>query len=98
MTITADEASQAFLDGREYSKWNDSVVVNADVVSLRYHGNEIAWRKIGEKTMRITLAGWPTVTTRVRLNCLPGVSVHQCKGDQFLNGKPWDGEEVELPL
>ena len=33
------------------------------------HGNKIAWRSSGNG-LELTLAGWPTVTTRERLNAI----------------------------
>lgn len=41
--------------------------------------------------IEVTNAGWPTVTTRERLNGLIGVRVHQKGGKQYLNGNEWDG-------
>lgn len=58
--------------------------------SLFLHGNEIA--RHGKNGLEITDAGLPTVTTKDRLNALPGVSINQKNGKWFLNGKLWDGK------
>ncbi len=61
-----------------------------DGTSLFLHGNKIAeWRENEE--LWITNAGWPSVTTRERLNGLDGVRLCQRRGVQYLNGAPWDG-------
>ena len=61
-----------------------------DGQSLFLHGNMIA-RWINGSDLEVTNAGWPTTTTRERLNGLPNVSVHQAKGVQYLNGAERDG-------
>ena len=63
---------------------------HTDGQALYLHGNKIAeWRGA---ELWITLAGWPTVTTRERLNGLRGVSVSQRAGVQQLNGEAWSGD------
>jgi hypothetical protein len=65
-------------------------------VYLRLHGHNIArWTpETGE--LLITLAGWPTPTTRERLNGLDGVHITQRKGEQYLNGHRWSGRWVNI--
>jgi hypothetical protein len=80
----------AFINGTPKSMRNTST----DGVSLFLHGNKIAEKRNGE--IWVTLAGWPTVTTRDRINgvarCLGMICfVHQSRNVQHLNGKPWDG-------
>ncbi len=61
---------------------------------LELHGNPIArltGTEQGDK-LEIRTAGWPTVTTKERLNALPGVDVYTHKGVLHLNGKPWDND------
>lgn len=77
----------AFLAGRSVRMQNSST----DGRRLFLHGNLIA-KKTEDGKIAVTLAGWPTPTTRERLNGLPGVNVHQKDHEQYLNGKPWDGE------
>jgi hypothetical protein len=64
------EACQAFFDRKPFRCDNTQVEIRCysydySTVML-LHGNEIA-RKVG-KQITLTLAGWPTVTTRDRLN------------------------------
>ena len=40
-----------------------------DGQSVWLHGNKIAWRQNGNR-LALTLANWPTVTTRERLNAI----------------------------
>jgi hypothetical protein len=44
----------------------------------------------------ITNAGWPSATTKERLNGLPYVYIIQKKGQWYLNGHAWDGEWVHV--
>jgi hypothetical protein len=44
----------------------------------------------------ITNAGWPSATTKERLNGLPEVWIVQKKGQWYLNGHAWDGEWVRV--
>ena len=80
--ITYD-AARAFIEGRNFSRGNTCVICTkfCNERSLRLHGNEIAtysWANnpteasYGDMSsyLLITLAGWPTVTTRERLNGL----------------------------
>jgi hypothetical protein len=62
----------------------------SDGITLKLHGNVIAeWRG---NSVWVTLAGWPTVTTRERLNGLCDelglTGFYQRKGEQFFNGRP----------
>jgi len=59
---------------------------------LRLHGNDIAQFHWGEGILLISHAGWPTVTTKSRLNALPGVHIEQRKKVWYLNGEEWDGD------
>jgi hypothetical protein len=72
----------AFMQRKAKSSGNTST----DGTSLRLHSNMIA-RWSDSNTLEVSLAGWPTVTTRDRLNGIPGVNVYQQKGEQYLNGK-----------
>ena len=80
--ITSDVCG-AFVNGVARSSGNTST--DGDVLLL--HGNRIAWRN-DDGSIVATLAGWPTVTTRERLNglcSLLGLNkvFHQCKHKQF---------------
>ena len=77
--ITYD-AARAFIEGRNFCRGNTSVIYTkfCNERSLRLHGNEIATYSWGNNPtevdcrscLLITLAGWPTATTRDRLNGL----------------------------
>lgn len=88
-----------FMADRPRKIRNTEVVINPDSTVMALYGNEIAYRDNGPgRTLHVTDAGWPTVTTRERLNGLPGVGVCQRKGLQYLNGMLWDGNKVEVPV
>ena len=58
------------------------------------HGHAIAeFRTDG---LWITNSGWPTPTTKERLNGIPDVSIVQKKGQWYLNGHAWNGEWVHV--
>ena len=44
----------------------------------------------------ITNAGWPSTTTKERLNGIPDVSIVQKKAQWYLNGHAWDGSWVHV--
>ena len=76
----------AFLEGKPCKTRN----TQTDGTRLYLFGNIIA-RKNDDGTISITSAGWPTNTTKDRLNGLPGVSIVQKNYEWFLNGESWDG-------
>ena len=70
------KAARAFIEGQNFSEGNTSVNLIRGLRGLRspdrqlhLHGNMIADYWYG-KGLHITLAGWPTVTTRERINGL----------------------------
>lgn len=80
-----------------------------DGKSVYLHGNRIAWREEGKngytRSYNFTLAGWPTVTTRERLNGILNImggakaGFHQEKGVQYftdLTGKKRAIEDDEI--
>ena len=108
MRKITQQAVAAFMKGQPFSKANTEVytvagvrktvfanleTLSVTVTVLRLHGNDIArrWTQ-GHTLIEVTTAGWNTVTTRERLNGIPGVSVHQSKHVLHLNDEPWDGE------
>ena len=100
MRKITEAARHAFLAGREWKQSNTSVEVrgfqNATTkwVILLLHGNPIARYRLGDtslRSLRVCDGNWQTVTTKDRLNSLPGVRVHQKAGQWYLNGEPWDG-------
>lgn len=84
------QAIHAFLNGGRFTSKNTTVATNADgVTELCLHGSPIA-RRVSDKIL-VTVAGWNTLTTRERLNGIPGVRVCNRRRQLYLNGKPWDG-------
>ncbi len=76
-----------------------------DGQSLYLHGNKIAeWRKDGlyisnggyEPTDRHGNELTGSVTTKDRLNALPGVNISQTKCKWYLNGNEWNGEWIKI--
>ena len=63
--------------------------------TLYLHDNPIA-RFDEQGDLWVTTAGWNTVTTRERLNGLPGVSVFVRRGRLHLNDEPWNGDWVRI--
>lgn len=90
MRKVTKEAVSAFLGGQKYSKSNTST----DGKNLYLHGNLIARR--GSDGIQITNAGWPSNTTKERLNGIPGVSISQKAGVWYLNGNAWNGAWVKI--
>jgi hypothetical protein len=98
MRKVTEKAVNAFTRGRRFTSKNTSVVVDdRGGVSLCLFGNVIATRD-ERPQVSITTAGWPTTTTKERLNGLPGVRVHTTRGQLYLNEEPWDGCAITLPL
>lgn len=65
--------ARAFIDRRAVSTGNTMVKIAPDATRYLLHGNEIARAPLtecGEGPIEITCAGWPTATTRSRLNAL----------------------------
>ena len=90
-------AYQAFINKKPFTKSNTAVQVSEDgSVTLSLHGNTIA--KQVNDTLSITSAGWPTNTTKERLNSFPNVHIRQSKGAWFLNGTYWDGDWITIGL
>ena len=76
-------------------KENNTLVENwLNCKVLVLHGNEIAKREKATGLIMVSHAGWPTVTTKERLNGIPGVSIQQKMGKWYLNGIEWGGEWV----
>jgi len=65
MRKISKEIAESFYKGFSKSKGNTAT----DGVNVWLHGNKIAWRT-QDNNLEVTLAGWPTVTTRERLNAI----------------------------
>lgn len=65
-------AADAFINGRTFNRDNTSVVVSDNFVAMYLHGNRIAYRMPNHCVNRVfvSLAGWPTPTTKERVNGL----------------------------
>ena len=87
--ITRDVVG-AFLRGESRNIGN----MSTDGTRLWLHGNMIARKENGH--IIVTTCGWNTLTTRERLNAIPGVSVNVSRGVLYLNDKRWDGGEKEI--
>lgn len=96
MRKITQEAASAFHNAQPFKKSNTEVLVSDYDVLLKLHGHSIAWWNTFTGDYEVTLAGWPTPTTRERLNGLEGVHVNQSKGIQYLNGNAWDGRWTKV--
>lgn len=99
MRVTARRLIEAFRAGKSKTVGNSSVEINPDhSVVFRLHGNAILDIS-PEGEVSISLAGWPTPTTRSRVNdLLTGLEIParfgQSKRVQYLH-QPW-GEMVDI--
>lgn len=66
-----------------------------DGMTLYLHDNAIA-KYDAEGRLWVTNAGWKSVTTKERLNGIPGVSIYQKNYTWHLNDLPWDGSWTEV--
>lgn len=90
MRKITSEAVSKFLSRETFKKSNMEVDEGYGQFRLKLHGNVIATLdELGVLT--VSNAGWPTNTTKERLNGIPGVRVHQQNWTWFLNGQEWDG-------
>lgn len=95
MSKISQDAARAFYQQRPFKRGNTEVRIDQgqfdDETHLLLHGNLIAWE--GPFGVFVTCAGWPTQTTKSRLNALHGVEIKTVKGQLMLNSHPWDGEK-----
>lgn len=97
MRKITQQAYQAFINKEPFAKSNTAVQVSEDgTVTLSLFGNIIA-KQVGG-ILNITSAGYPTNTTKERLNAFPGVRIHQSKGVWYLNDLFWDGSWITVEL
>lgn len=90
MRQITEQLTNAFESRTPKSKDN----TRTDGTTLYLYDNEIAqWRDDG---LYITNAGWPTVTTKERLNGITGVNIGQERGIWYLNGHKWSGKWVKV--
>ena len=97
MRQITEQAVRAFMAGRKFNSGNTSVNIESDlpgreVVVMRLHDNLIAKRVPSTGYVACTLANWPTLTTRERLNGICAairptkIGFYQYKGDQYYVG------------
>lgn len=91
MRKVTQEVCSAFLAGRSLSTGNS----HTNGKSRFLHGNEIAAVSPGGD-LKICNGGWSSLTTKERLNGLPGVHVQQKAGVWYLNGREWNGAWVSV--
>ena len=97
MRKITEDAILSFMNAEKFRRRNTEVEVLPNVTILKLFGNEIAFRYNNpERTLSITHAGWPTVTTKERLNALPNVRIYQRDFQWYLNGQEWDGKLIDL--
>lgn len=95
MRKITQQAIDAFMNGRAFKSGNTSVIADQSSSKLLLHGNMIALKTVSTG-ISITHAGFPTVTTKERLNGIPGVRIHQKAGKWYLHGEPWCGEWISI--
>ncbi len=94
MRAITNDAVNAFMNDQNFSRSNTTVKVER--AGFSYHitcmylfGNLIAQKLRGASNIDIRSGGWMSVTTKERLNGLPGVTIQQKKGVWYLNGELW---------
>lgn len=89
------QMAKAFLEGKVCSKGNTKVIHNSvqHEVELRLFGNTIAKYNTLDhcRRIKITTAGWETVTTIERLSAITTSVIRIKKGQLYLDEEPWDG-------
>ena len=94
-SIRAFRNNQKFKRGNmEVRVYDNPLIGTQNFRDLRLHGNVIA--TLSNDGMTISTCGWNTVTTRERLNGLPGVHVIQRNWQLYLNGEAWDGQMIKI--
>ena len=97
MRKISKDAARAFCNNRKFNRDNTQVrsfpTIAGTMTELYLHGNIIA-RKRNDK-IHLSLAGWPTMTTRERLNTLlseleSDVRFRQSKHEQFAIDRDYD--------
>lgn len=89
MRKITENAVNAFFAGRNWASGNTIVQADGRQVSMFLHGNKIAWRYTEHSDeIRVNMCGWPTATTRERMNALTyefaKVHVYQRNNTQYI--------------
>ena len=83
-------------NNRENFKMQNTEITNSNRETKMYlFGNLIAVRNANDD-LYVSNAGYPTMTTKERLNGLNRVHVVQKKGQWYLNGQKWDGSLTKI--
>ena len=93
--ITMDSV-HAFVIGEPFRRENMEVTTNDNGVYLKLHGNTIALRDLEDGKVYIQNCGWPTNTTKMRLNYLlytynSPLKITQKNWIWYLDKDQWDG-------
>ena len=92
MRKISKDAARALMSHKKFKRDNTWVSVDdSGAAYLILFGNTIACHE-ADGTLKITAAGYATVTTKDRLNALPHVSIQQRDFVWYLNDDPWDGD------
>ena len=70
MRKVTEQASKAFREGRSFRSGNTEVELTEYSTRFKLHGHIIAFMDDDSGVLNTTLAGYPTVTTKERLNGL----------------------------
>jgi hypothetical protein len=90
------EAARYLMNRKKVTISNTQVVVDKKGnASMYLFGNKIAVFS-AEGILYISNAGWFSVTTKSRLNDLPGVHISQRKGYWYLYDDLWNGRWIGL--
>ena len=86
------DAARALMSYKDFKRSNTRVTVDpSGAAYLQLFGNCIACHE-ADGTLKITAAGYATVTTKCRLNALPHVSIYQRDFVWYLNDSSLDGD------
>ncbi len=95
MSKISNKVAEALL-ARIYLRTKNTLIIKdslSDTYYMRLCKKPIA-KLDTDGTLSICTADWDTLTTKSRLNALPGVRVYTCKGQLYLNGNEWDGKWI----
>lgn len=87
----SSQAANNFMNHRPYKNKNTKVIVTPEQTELYLHGNLIA-KNSKRHGVSVSMAGWPTVTTKSRLNAL-GAKVKTKGGRHYMGSKEVDSKD-----
>ena len=91
-TKISKDAARALMSHKKFKRGNTWVSVDdSGAAYLILFGNTIACHE-ADGRLKITNAGYATVTTKDRLNALPHVSIYQKDWVWYLNDSAWNGD------